>query len=42
MQPWDRTWTDDELYEKYGITAAEQEYIAALVKPMALNEDPDD
>ena len=34
QQTWDRTWTDAELYKKYGITKDEQEYIAAMVKEM--------
>ena len=27
MQTWDRTWTDDELYKKYGITKDEIAFI---------------
>ena len=34
QQPWDRIWTDAELYKKYGITAEEQAYIEAMVKEM--------
>ena len=34
QQAWDRAWTDEELYKKYGITKAEQEYIAEMVKEM--------
>lgn len=34
MQSWDRTWTDQALYQKYGITEDEQAYIEALIKPM--------
>lgn len=34
QQTWDRTWTDAELYEKYGITEEEQEYIESMVKEM--------
>lgn len=34
QQPWDREWTDEELYAKYGITEDEQEYIAAMVREM--------
>jgi site-specific DNA-methyltransferase (adenine-specific) len=34
QQTWDRTWTDAELYKKYGITKEEQEYIEAMVKEM--------
>lgn len=36
QQPWDRTWTDEELYEKYGITPEEQAYIESLIKPMVV------
>ncbi|MDA8025811.1 MAG: Eco57I restriction-modification methylase domain-containing protein [Actinomycetota bacterium] len=34
QQTWDRTWTDAELYEKYGITPEEQAYIESTVKEM--------
>jgi len=34
MQTWDNTWTDKHLYEKYGITAQEQAYIASQVREM--------
>jgi site-specific DNA-methyltransferase (adenine-specific) len=34
QQTWDRTWTDKELYEMYGITREEQAYIEAMVKEM--------
>jgi len=34
QQPWDRTWTDAELYKMYGITPDEQAYIEAMVKEM--------
>lgn len=34
QQTWDRTWTDEELYEKYGITEEEQAYIAELIREM--------
>ncbi len=34
LQTWDRTWTDAELYEKYGITQNEQAYIKSMVKEM--------
>jgi site-specific DNA-methyltransferase (adenine-specific) len=32
QQSWDRTWTDDELYNKYGITKDEQAYIASIIR----------
>ena len=34
QQSWDRTWTDTELYKKYGISKEEQAYIATMVKEM--------
>ena len=34
QQSWDRAWTDDELYEMYGITDEEQRYIEEMVKEM--------
>ncbi len=34
VQTWDRTWTDADLYEKYGITEVEQAYIESFIKPM--------
>ncbi|HKV96023.1 MAG TPA: Eco57I restriction-modification methylase domain-containing protein [Gammaproteobacteria bacterium] len=38
QQTWDRTWTDEELYAKYGITKKEQAYIESQVREM----NPDD
>ncbi len=35
QQTWDRTWTDEELYEKYGITEDERAYIESMVKEMS-------
>ncbi|WP_137803348.1 hypothetical protein [Caulobacter sp. 3R27C2-B] len=34
QQPWDRTWTDAELYKKYGITGEEQAFIESMIRPM--------
>jgi site-specific DNA-methyltransferase (adenine-specific) len=34
QQTWDRTWTDAELYKKYGITKDEQAYIETMIKEM--------
>ena len=42
MQTWDRMWTDEDLYAKYGITANDQAYIASQVRVMPVVEDPDD
>ena len=34
QQAWDRTWTDEVLYEKYGLTKTEIDYIEAVIRPM--------
>jgi site-specific DNA-methyltransferase (adenine-specific) len=36
IQPWDRTWTDADLYRKYGITEDEQVFIESMIRPMEL------
>lgn len=33
-QSWDRIWTDEMLYEKYGITEDEISFIESMVRPM--------
>ena len=35
QQAWDQTWTDLELYEKYGLTSDEISYIESMIRPMA-------
>lgn len=42
MQPWDRVWTDDELYSKYGITKKERSYIESQVREMNLGDGDDE
>lgn len=42
MQTWNRTWRDEELYEKYGITRKEQTYIESQVREMSLDNGDDD
>jgi site-specific DNA-methyltransferase (adenine-specific) len=42
QQPWDREWTDEELYAKYGITDDEIEYIESMIRPMEAAEAPTD
>ncbi len=42
QQSWDRTWTDKALYEKYGLTPAQIDYIEAVIKPMDLGVAADD
>ena len=42
MQTWDRTWTDEALYAKYGITTKERAYIDSQVRPMNLEDSGDE
>jgi site-specific DNA-methyltransferase (adenine-specific) len=42
MQKWNKTWTDEDLYEKYGITRKEQAYIESQVRAMNLEEGEDE
>lgn len=42
IQKWDRTWTDEALYEKYKITTQEQAYIESQVRAMTLDNDADE
>lgn len=39
IQTWDRTWTDAELYAKYGLTDDEIAYIESMIRPMDLADD---
>lgn len=36
-QDWSRRWTDNDLYERYGITDEEIEFIETVVRPMELS-----
>jgi site-specific DNA-methyltransferase (adenine-specific) len=36
LQSWDRIWTDEALYEKYGINEDQQAYIESQVREMVL------
>ncbi len=36
QQPWDRVWTDEELYAKYKLTKAEIAFIESMIRPMEL------
>lgn len=42
IQEWNRTWTDDALYKKYGITQQEQAYIESQVREMILESSSDE
>jgi len=39
QQTWDRQWTDEMLYEKYGITKKEIEFINSMIRPMGEGDD---
>jgi site-specific DNA-methyltransferase (adenine-specific) len=41
-QTWDRIWTDEALYEKYGLTDEEVAFIEKIVRPMELADESDD
>jgi site-specific DNA-methyltransferase (adenine-specific) len=34
QQSWDRTWTDEELYKKYGLTKEDITFIESRIRPM--------
>lgn len=38
IQTWDRTWSDEELFTKYGLSEGEVEYISSVIKPMELGD----
>jgi site-specific DNA-methyltransferase (adenine-specific) len=42
MQDWNRIWTDEELYEKYGVTKEDQAYIESQVRTMNLENGSDE
>jgi site-specific DNA-methyltransferase (adenine-specific) len=42
LQKWNKTWTDKDLYEKYGITSKEQAYIESQVRTMNLEDNEDE
>jgi hypothetical protein len=38
-QEWTRTWTDSDLYKKYGLNASEIAFIEGIVRPMEITGD---
>ncbi len=38
QQAWDKAWTDEELYSKYGLNQEEIDFIESMIKPMELDE----
>lgn len=38
IQDWSKSWSDEELYEKYGIVEKEIEFIESMIRPMEVNE----
>lgn len=41
MQAWNRTWTDADLYKKYGLTEDEIAYVESVIKPMNIRSSSD-
>lgn len=39
QQAWNRTWSDELLYEKYGITKKEAAFIESMIRPMGESDD---
>lgn len=39
VQPWDREWTDAELYKKYSLTGEEISHIESRIRPMELADE---
>ena len=39
QQDWDKDWTDDALYKKYGITKKEVEFINSMIRPMGSDDE---
>ncbi len=39
MQDFSRTWTDQDLYDKYALTPQEISFIDSMIRPMTLKED---
>lgn len=39
IQDFDEVWTDEKLYEKYGLTKKEIEFIDSLIRPMELSDE---
>lgn len=39
QQSWDRTWTDELLFEKYGITKGEIAFINRMIRPMGEDDE---
>ena len=42
IQKWAKQWTDDDLYEKYGISKSEISFIEKLVRPLNLDDSDDE
>ena len=39
QQAWNRTWTDELLYEKYGVTKKEAAFIESMIRPMGESDE---
>jgi site-specific DNA-methyltransferase (adenine-specific) len=41
MQDFSEPWTDERLYQKYGITKDEQAFIESMIRPMEVENGAD-
>jgi site-specific DNA-methyltransferase (adenine-specific) len=41
MQDFSKPWTDEELYQKYGLTQDEIAFIESMVRPMPAEDEPE-
>jgi site-specific DNA-methyltransferase (adenine-specific) len=39
QQNWNQDWTDERLYEKYGITKKEVAFINSMIRPMSEDDE---
>ena len=42
IQDWTKTWTDEALYAKYGITKTERAFIEKIIRPLSASEKDDE
>ena len=42
MQDFTQPWTDEKLYQKYGLTPEEISFIESMIRPMPANNGEDD
>ena len=42
VQAWDHLWTDEELYQKYGLTPEEVKFVESVIRPMTASGNEDE